>query len=36
MTIRYYNFRLICGRVMFLANGMLREAEYGMNEPRSE
>jgi len=28
MKIRYTNFRLICGRVFFLANGVLREARY--------
>ena len=28
MKIKYYNFRLICGRVFFLANGVLREADY--------
>lgn len=30
MNIRYYNFRLIGGRVYFLANGFLREARYGV------
>lgn len=30
MNINYYNFRLICGRVFFLANGVLREARYGL------
>ena len=33
MRIRYYNFRLICGRVYFLANGVLREADYAMSRP---
>lgn len=32
MNINYYNFRLICGRVFFLANGLLREAIYGVEK----
>lgn len=30
MKIRYYNFRLIGGRVYFLANGFRCEARYGV------
>lgn len=36
MKIKYYNFRLICGRVYFLANGILREADYAMTRPHLE
>jgi len=32
MKIRYYNFRMICGRVHFLANGVVREARYGIKK----